>query len=87
MNYAIPPRVAPVETNGDATEFVYLKRDIWNEQKTRPVKPTSPQRSPQLESLQKQSRVADAGQLCTVSSLAQNTRSKTASDWPTGKGH
>jgi hypothetical protein len=34
MNYAIPPRVAPVETNGDATEFVYSKRDIWNEQTT-----------------------------------------------------
>jgi hypothetical protein len=45
MNYAIPPRVAPVETNGDATEFVYPKRDIWNKQKTRPVKPTSPQQS------------------------------------------
>ncbi len=42
MNYAIPPRVAPVETNGEATEFLYPKRDIWNEQKTRPVKPTSP---------------------------------------------
>jgi hypothetical protein len=28
MNYAIPPRVAPVETNGDATEFIYPKRDI-----------------------------------------------------------
>jgi hypothetical protein len=46
MNYAIPPRVAPVETNGDATEFVYPERDIWNKQKTRPVKPTSPQQSP-----------------------------------------
>ncbi len=87
MNYAIPPRVAPVETNGDATEFVYPKRDIWNEQKTRPVKSTSPQQSPQLEALQKQSRVADAGQLRTVSTPAQNTRSKTAGDQPTGKGH
>jgi hypothetical protein len=87
MNYAIPPRVAPVETNGDATEFVYPKRDVWNEQKTRPVKPTSPQQYPQLEALQKQSRVADAGQLCTVSTPAQNRRSKTAGDQPTGKGH
>jgi hypothetical protein len=86
MNYAIPPRVAPVETNGDATEFVYPKRDIWNEQKTRPVKPISPQQSPRIEALQKQVRVADAGQLCTVSTPAQNTRSKTAGDWPTGKG-
>jgi hypothetical protein len=43
MNYAIPPKVVPVETNRVATEFVYPKRDIWNEQKTRPVKPTSPQ--------------------------------------------
>ncbi len=85
MKYAIPPRVVPVETNGDATEFVYPERDIWNEQKTRPVKPTSPQQSPWLEALQKQSRVADAGQLCTVSTPAQNTRSKTAGDWPTGK--
>ncbi len=42
MNYAIPPTVAPVETNGDATEFVYPERDIWNKQKTRLVKPTSP---------------------------------------------
>jgi hypothetical protein len=42
MNYAIHPRVVPGKTNGDATEFVYPKRDIWNEQKTRPVKPTSP---------------------------------------------
>ncbi len=71
MNYAIPPRVAPVETNGDATEFVYPKRDIWNEQKTRPVKPTSPRQSPRLEALQKQSRIADAGQLRTVSTPAQ----------------
>jgi hypothetical protein len=87
MNHAIPPRVAPVETNGDATEFVYPKRDMWNKQKTRPVKPTSPRQSPRLEALQKQSRVADAGQLCTVSTPAQNTRSKTAGNWPTGKGH
>ncbi len=86
MNYAIPPRVAPVETNRDVTEFVYPKRDIWNEQKTRPVKPTSPRQSPQLEALQKQARVADAGQLHTVSTPAQNTRSKTAGDRPTGKG-
>ncbi len=86
MNYAIPPRVAPVETNGDATEFVYPKRDIWNKQKTRLVKPTSPRQSPQLEALQKQARVADAGQLCTVSTPAQNTRSKTAGNRPTGKG-
>jgi hypothetical protein len=86
MNHAIPPRVAPVETNGDATEFVYPKRDIWNKQKTRPVRPTSPQQSPQLEALQKQSRVADAGQLRTVSTPAQNKRSKTVGDWPTGKG-
>ncbi len=42
MNYAIPTRVVPVETNEDATEFVYPKRDIWNKQKTRLVKPTSP---------------------------------------------
>ncbi len=37
MNYAIPPRVAPVETNGDATEFLKPERDMWNKQKTRPV--------------------------------------------------
>ncbi len=86
MNYAIPPRLAPVDTNGDATEFVYPKRDIWNKQKTRPVKPTSPQQSPQLEALQKQARVTDAGQLHTVSTPAQNTRNKTAGDRPTGKG-
>jgi hypothetical protein len=59
---------------------------IWNKQKTRPVKPTSPQQSPGLEALQKQSRIADAGQLRTVSTPAQNTRSKTAGNWPTGKG-
>ncbi len=81
MNYAIPPRVVPVETNGNATEFVYPKRDIWNKQKTRPVKPTSPRQSPQLEALQKQARVADAGQLRTVSTPAQNTRSKTPAHW------
>ena len=46
MNYAIPPRVVPIETNGDGTEFVYPKRDIWNKQKTKPVKQTSPQQSP-----------------------------------------
>jgi hypothetical protein len=46
MNHAILPRVGPVETNGDATEFVYPKRDIWNKQKTKPVKQTSPQQSP-----------------------------------------
>jgi hypothetical protein len=86
MIFAIPPRVAPVETNRDATEFAYPKRDIWNEQETRPVKPTSPRQSPRLEALQKQARVADAGQLRTVSTPAQNTRSKTAGDWPTGKG-
>ncbi len=42
MNYAIPPSMVPVETNREATEFVYPKRDIWNEQKIRLVKPTSP---------------------------------------------
>ncbi len=36
--------------------------------------------------MKKQSRIADAGQLHTVSTPAQNTRSKTAGDWPTGKG-
>ena len=45
-----------------------------------------PQQSPKLEALQKQSRVADLRNLGAVSTPAQNTRSKTAGKWPTGKG-
>ncbi len=43
MNYAIPPRVVPVEANLDLP----------------PERPTSPQKSPQLEALQKQLSVGE----------------------------
>ncbi len=95
INYAIPPRVAPVETNLDLP----------------PERPTSPQQSLQLEALQKQSSVGEQvvtnkeveiwnqckeveiwdqsptkdRQVRTNSTPAQNTRSKTAGDWPTIK--
>ncbi len=96
MNYAIPPRVVPVETNLDLP----------------PERPTSPRQSPQFEALQKQSSVGEQvvtkkeveiwnqskeveiwdqsptkdRWVCTDSTPAQNTRSNTAGNWPTGKG-
>ncbi len=96
MNYAIPPRVVPVEINLDLP----------------PERPTSPRQSPRLEALQKQSSVGEQvvtnkeveiwdqskeveiwdqsptkdRWVCTNSTPAQNTRSKTAGDRPTSKG-
>ena len=41
-NYAISPRVQTPSETQDATEFIYPKRRIWNEQTKEPEKPPSP---------------------------------------------
>ena len=73
-NYVISPRVQTPSETQDATEFIYPKRGIWNEQTKESEKPPSPK----LRTRPK----ADAGNLRSSSTPAQNTWDKTTQEQP-----
>ena len=82
-NYAISPRVQTPSEAQHATEFIYPERGILNEQTKKPEKPPSPtvqtdkpRRLARIQELLKRTAGADAGNLRSNSTPAQNTSSE-----------